>query len=885
MTRQDDRLDSEIQHHLDLLAAEYESRGMPPEEARMAARRAFGGVEPMKERYRDGLRLRWLEDLGHDMRYAMRGLRRNPGFTAVAVLTLAFGIGATTALFSVIDAVMLRPLPVHDPGDLRLISVKGPNPIPSWSFSYPVYQDMRRQVPGLAGVALFGGVNRLRMTATASPGSEVEAISGQVVSGNFFSLLGIRPAAGRLLDDGDDRPGARSGAVLSHGFWARRFAREPSVVGGEIIVNNVPMTVVGVAAPGFTGIEVGAQPDVWFHTAAFPQVFGNAPGSLANRGLRIWRLIARLREGASPLQAEAQAEAVYAVDRQARLERTPPLSADERALIATGRVRLEPGRSGFSTLRWQFRQPLFVLLTVVALVLLIACANVANLLLARAASRVREMTVRMALGSGRGRLVRQQLVESLLLAGIGGVAGISIAMFGGRIVAAFLDTQELNVAVTMDMRVLGFTMAVSAAAAVIAGVMPALMATRLDLARRDGRAIAGPPRLLVQHTLVIAQVALSIVVLVGAGLFLRTLAKLQQVDTGFDRNNLATVSLEFPPAVAQPARLKAYRELLARLNAVPGQRAALSMFGMLSGNGWSDPIRVPGDVAREGDDLDVQRMVVSAGFFEVTGMRIVAGRPFTPEDDARPTQAAIVNEDVARRFFGGNAVGRELSIGRGEPFEVVGVVANSVYRNLRDEAGGGPPTIYVPALQGPATLLIMRDVQLQVRTSRAAPVESQVRDMVRQVHPAILVTGVQSMDAIVDGTIARERLLADLAGWLGFVSLALGGVGIYGVRSYAVNRRVPEIGVRLALGATAAQVAGRVVREGVAIAGIGTVIGLIAAAGLTRFIGTLLFGVTPLDALTFAAAAALVVGVAMAASYVPAMRATRVDPVAALRSE
>jgi predicted permease len=547
-------------------------------------------------------------------------------------------------------------------------------------------------------------------------------------------------------------------------------------------------------------------------------------------------------------------------------------------------VRLERAGAGFTPLRWQFRRPLLVLMSVVVLVLVIACANVANLLLARAVSRDREMAVRMALGSGRRRLMQQLLVESALLAAAGGVLGIGVAAFGSRIVATFLQTQELSVPVSPDLRVLAFTLAVSFLAAFIAGVIPAVTATRLDLARRDARAV-GNVRLSTHHALVTAQVALSLVVVVVAGLFLRTLTGLQRLDIGFDRDQLITASLDVPRRSEPTAQLAMYQRMLDRLNAVAGQRAAISMFGMLSGNGWSDPIRVPGYTAREGEDLDVQRVIVSSRFFEVTGMRIVAGRPFGPTDDTIPTHAAIVNETVARRFFRGNAVGARFSMG--DPYEVVGVVKDSFYRDLRAEAGVAAPIVYISALQAPGSAMAvqMRDVQVQLRVESAGDIEPAVRTALRDVDPGILVSEVRPMRAIVDRTIARERLLAQLAGWLGIVALALGAIGIYGVRAYAVNRRVSEFGVRMALGAAPRQIARGVVAQGVRVASIGIGIGLIGAAAVTPLVKGLLFGVAPLDLATFVTAAALFVGVAVTASYLPARRATRIDPVAALRSE
>jgi predicted permease len=889
----DRTLHEEVRTHLELLAADYERGGMTPAQARHAALRAFGGVEPMKERYRDRRGLPWIEDLVRDVRHGSRALRRHPGVAATAIVTLALGIGANTALFAVIDAVLLRPLPVADPDHLRLITVAGPDPTRRESaFSQAVYADVRERVPAFSGVVAFGGLSRMRLTQSGEGDATpvIEPIKTQPVSGNFFSVLGVRPGAGRLLDAADDQPGAVPAAVVSDGFWARRFGRDPSIVGRSIVVNDVAFTIVGVAPRGFAGVEVGVEPELWCPVQMFPRLSGISPDLFNSRQIRSLRLLARLRSGVDPAQAQAQVEAVLETDRADLIARRAAqaggsLAAAERARLEEGRLRLEPGRAGFTPLRWQFRRPLLVLMSVVVLVLLIACANVANLLLARAAARTNELAVRMSLGSGRARLIRQLLAESALLAVLGGLCGSVVAMVGSRLVATFLEAQNVIIPVSLDLRVLAFTSAASLAAAFIAGVIPAVTATRLDLVNRGARSGVGRPALTIDHALVASQVALSVVVLIVAGLFLRTLVNLQNLNIGIERENLTTVSLDMPPAGQPEARLGAYREMLTHLNNVPGQSAAISVFGMLTGMGWT--IRIPGDTSLDEEGAIAFGVLVSSSFFDVTGMRLVAGRAFGPEDEVSPTRVVIVNETLARRFYGGNAVGRRFSTVAGEMVEIVGVTANAIYRNLRDEADAPSPTVYFPALQPPGSTMAqgMRTVQLQIRTTRAAPVERAVREALRRVDPTIVVMDVRSMGTLVDGTIARERLLADLAGWLGFMSLALGAVGLYGVRSYAVNRRVAEFGVRLALGATPRQVAGRVVAEGALIAAIGIVIGLIAAAMVTRVLGSLLFGVTPLDVPTFAGTAALFVAVAIAASYVPARRATRIDPAAALRAE
>jgi predicted permease len=895
--RSEARLDEEIRVHLDQLAADYERRGMSPQDARDAARRAFGGVEPMKERYRDRRTLRWLEDLARDLQYAMRSMRRYPGFAGVALLTLALGIGANTALFSVINAVMLRPLPVPRPDELRLFAVYSSAPLPMFAFSYSVFQDMQRDATAFAGVALHGGTSQMRLRVGSIRGapasSATESVRAQPVSGNFFLVLGVPPAAGRTFRPDDDRLEAATAVVLSEAFWSRRFGRDPDVIGQQIALNDEAFTIVGVAAAGFTGVEVGAQPDVWWPSEAFPRLYRVPAEIFHSRSIRSWRLVGRLAPGADPAQAAVQARAVFDIDRRAQLQRTaaqlggtvPP---EDRARLLGMQMRLEPGYAGFTLLRWRFRQPLLILMGLVGVVLLIACANVTNLLLARATTRRQEFAVRMALGSGRGRLIRQMLTESALLAAGGAIAGGAIALVGTRLVTAFLNTTEVVISAALDQRVLLFTAAVSILAAIVAGLAPALAAARLDLAPRDARAGASRDRLRAHHAIVAAQVALSIVVLVVAGLFIRTRGNLQRVDLGFASDDLTVVSLETPSAFTAERRLAFYREVLDGLASVPGQQAAMSIFGVMSGGGWSERVEVEG---RPSDpDRAVNGLVVNSTFFDVTGTRIVAGRGFSMEHDRASEPVAVVSQAMARQFFGGAAVGRRFRLPGPFPddtFTVIGVAQDSTYRNLRDEAAAALPIVYFPALQGPGAAigLTMSGAQIHVRSGSNGALAAGVRDAVRRADPAVVVRDVQSMRTIIADTLSRETLLARLGLAFGAVALVLGAVGIYGVRSYAVSRRLPEFGVRLALGAAPGRIGQVVLRESLSVTSIGIGIGLMGAAAVTRLLTGLLFGVAPLDLTTFVTAAIVFGAVALAASSLPARRAMRLDPVAALRSE
>jgi predicted permease len=570
------------------------------------------------------------------------------------------------------------------------------------------------------------------------------------------------------------------------------------------------------------------------------------------------------------------------------------MAAADRQAFTEQTLRLESAAAGWTRLRWQFRGPLVVLLIVVGFILLIACANVANLLLARAAARRKEIAVRMALGSGRKRLVRQLLTESLLLAGSGGLLGLGVAFLGGRLVAAFMEGQDVVLGVSPDTRVLGFTAVISLASALLFGLMPSMTATRGDLNSwlgEQSRATAGAGRLTIHNAIVVFQIALSVVVLIAAGLFGRTLTNLQQLDTGYAPENLTVFGIDVPGGYDSDRRAALYRAVVDTLEASPGTKASYSAFGVLSGNGLSDPVGTPGYSPRSGESLRAYGTIVSPGFFEATGARIVFGRDFERADDGSPVRVAVVNQAMARRVFGERPLGRRFTLPGlfpNESFEVVGVAADSAYRNLRTEAQEAIPSFYLPFSQPPGASIgvRMRNIQVEVRTSaQRSGVETMIRRTLREVDPAVALTELQPTTAIIDQAMARERLLARLALGFGVLALALGAIGIYGVRSYAVSRRTNEIGVRVALGATASQVLGLVMGQGVRAAAPGIILGLVAAAGLTRFVEGLLFRVAPLDPATFASVAVLFGGVAMAASYVPARRAARVDPAVTLRSE
>jgi predicted permease len=900
--RSDLLLDEEVRAHLDLLTDEYVRRGMPVDQARLAARRAFGGVAQMKERYRDTRGLRWVEDAWRDTRYAVRMMRRDRVLASIAVMTLALGIGANTALFSVIDALLLRRLPVANPEELRLLTIHRPQAAtPGFSFSYPLYEDVRTMADAFSGFLAVGSVNPMRLVVGGRDGSaatQAEVAITQGVSGTFFSVLGVKPAIGRVLDTADDDAKTPVGAVVvSEGFWARRFGRDPRVVGRPITINEVPFTIVGVAAPGFTGVQVGTDPDVWWPTRFLTRLINAPPMLFTERGNQSWRVIGRLAPGADDARAQAQVASIFQADVIQQMERRSRLGVRttprEQREFVQQELRLESGAAGWTSLRWEFQRPLLILMIVVALVLLVACANVANLLLARAAVRRREMAVRMAIGSGRGRLVRQLVTESVLLGVTGGVLGLGVAFLGSRLIPSFMSAQDVTLVVGPDARVLSFTALVSLASALVFGLVPALTGTRLDLnaALNEHTRTVGVGRLRIHNAVVVAQVALSVIVLIGAGLFGRTLANLQRLDTGFERDSLAVASLQLP-ATYEPARRNAiYRGVMDALNGLPGMNASFSFFGLLSGNGWREQIVIPGYTPRPDEQMDALGMIVGPGFFEVTGVRVVLGRGLQLSDERSSVRVAVVNQTMARRFFGREPLGRRFTMPRqfrNETFEIVGVAEDATYRRMRQEAEDGLPNFYVPAFQAPGASMAgsLRNGQLQLRAAApGATLETMIRNVAREVDPAVVVTDLRPMTALIDRNIAQERLLAQLATWLGALALALGAIGIYGVRSYTVNRRASEIGLRLALGATATHVFRLIVGQGVVVTALGIAIGLVSSAALTRYVSNLLFGVTPHDPVTFAGVAVVFVAVAVLASYAPARRAARLDPAAVLRTD
>jgi predicted permease len=843
------------------------------------------------------LQPRRLEDeMFQDLRYGARMLLKSKMFTLVATLSLALGIGANTAIFTLINALMLRMLPVKNAQELALFSVAGPNMPPGvgYNCNYPLYEMFRDHNQSFTGVIAGAAVWRARLLVN-EPGAVAESVEQQRVSGNFFSVLGVNPVVGRTLTEADDNlSNGQPGAVISFEYWRRRFGSDPQVVGRQVTVNNTALTIVGVAPPGFFGFVVGSKPELWWPIKA-----------VNDQGLRLesfnWiRVIGRLRQGVSIAQAQAEMETIF----QRQINNVAAgQSADwtptQRRNHFERHARLEAGGTGYTTLRRQYRQPLFILMAAVGLTLLIACVNVANLLLARAATRRKEIAVRLALGAGRFRLLRQLLTESVLLSLLGGAAGLLFARACLRVLITYLPQQtQRALEAPLDAHVLAFTLLVSVITGLLFGLAPAWQATRLNLTaslKDQTGASASRSRLALNKTLVVTQVALSLFLLIGAGLFVRSLGNLRALDLGFDYENIVQFSID-PGGGYDAQRLSdLYKEMLARLEALPGAQSA----SLLSGGGLSFNISVPGYTQAPDENMSCSEMAVGPRFFETMKMPILAGRDFGPQDErpsaspsnqpgappipsmaGAPPLYAVINQAMARYFFGNeNPIGRRFITRRDWPVEIIGVTKDAKYTNLREPT---PRTYYFYYFQQPQR----QGMTFQLRASGgAADYAATLGRLARELSPQAQVVELWMMTDEVNESLTQERFIAQLGSAFSLFALLLTCVGLYGVMSYAVTRRTNEIGVRMALGARGADVVRMVLKETMLMVAAGMAIGLGAALATTRLISTLLFDLEPNDPATIVAAALLMIAVAALAGYLPARRAAQVDPMIALRQE
>ena len=871
-SRAEQGLDDELQAFLDLSAAEKMRDGLPPAAARRLAILELGGVEQAKERVRTYRHGAWLDEMGRDVRYAVRMFVRNPGFTVVIVLTLALGIGANTAIFSLIDALMLRWLPVHNPQQLVQVTLHAPGTRGAGGgiFSYAIVRALADQHDVFAGVAGFNGF----FSFDVGSANSIHRVPGAVVTGGYHETLGLNPVIGRLFAREDDEAGAPLVAVISYGYWERRLARSPAAVGQTVRINGVPVTIVGVTPRGFVGATVGSIADITIAAAALPQVSPSA-APLLGPGNFWLRVLARPRAGMPIAQTTARLNAVWPQISDPVIAAHWP--AARRKAIADSVFQLSPGGTGWTHLREVYRKPLFVLMGVVGLVLLIACANVASLLLARASARQKEIAVRLAIGAGRGRIARQLLIESTLLSLIGAAFGIALAWVSGRFLVTMISTgpEQIVFDLRPNWQILGFTSAVAIATGVLFGLAPALQTSGAGPSatlNENARMSRSRSRLL--PSLVSAQVALSLVLLAGAGLFVRTLHNLQNLDPGFSADGVLLVDLEGRPAAVR-------QELLEDVRRLPGVvSASLSTHTPLNGSVWSDPVVPLGQPIPEGDNA----YFIGAGprFFATMQIHLVAGREFTESDTAESPAVAVVNEAIAQQYFANqNPVGQYLSAsvrGRRRDLEIVGLARNTNAAGLR---AAPPRTVYVAYAQ------LTGDIPATLAVRATGPVGRVASALQQAVQAKVPGTSIEArpLSAQVEATIVRERMMATLAGGFGLLALALACVGLYGLLAYSVAQRTREIGIRMALGAQRARVAALVLKGGARLVLIGIALGLPAAWAASRWVQSMLFGLTPTDPVAIGGAIALLVTAAHLAAYLPARRASRVDPLVALRHE
>jgi predicted permease len=893
-TQVDGELAAELSFHLEQMIAENLAAGMGAREARQAALRAFGGVAQIQERCREMRGLRFFDELSQDLRYAVRTLLRSPVFTLVAALSLALGIGANTAIFSLINALLLRALPVQEPA--RLVALGDPSRtggvsegnVRSDLFSYPMYQRMREQNRVFTELSASGRVSRLTVGDGGDAKGNAETARGRLVSGNFFSVLGVPASRGRTFTAEEDRaPGASPVVVISHDYWQRRFAADAGIVGRVVKLNGSPFTVIGVTPPGFSGDVVGRPTEIWIPVTMELQVNPGRP--YLDRWDTSWLLLmGRLKPGVSLAQARSESRSLFS---RIVAEAGPRIPEELQPGPEQKKVEVTPGGAGFSPFRREFSQPLFTLMAIVGLVLLVACANVANLMLERAMGRQKEIAVRLALGAGRARLVRQLLTESLLLSALGGLLGIFFALWAGPALLKLAGgTSAIGLDIAPDFQVLAFTAAMALLTGVLFGLAPAWRATRIDLApvlKESSRSVVGTGakagRWPLGKILVVSQFALSLLLLMGAGLFVRSLRNLEHLDLGYARDSLALVRLDPVAAGYQGERLLQTfpLQIVERLKALPGVTAVTySENGIFSGTESDTSVRIEGFKAAPDDTVNVAYDRVGPEYFQSVGIPILLGRDISVRDRAGTALVAVVNEALAKTYFSGRSPLGQHIVDTGPPdvtYEIVGVARDVRDHDLR---GPVPPRAYLALLQSdtPASAF---NVEIRTRAPRA--VLEPARQAVRAYDPDLPLASAQPLSDMIGDSINHERLIAKLSAVFGLMALLLAALGLYGVVSYTIARRTNEIGIRMALGAARRDILRMVLRETLVLALLGVALGVPAALAAARLISSRLFGLTASDPGTLVASTVILLGVALVAGAIPGSRATRVSPTQALR--
>jgi macrolide transport system ATP-binding/permease protein len=908
--RFDADIDEEMRLHRELREQEVIERGLSPTEAHYAAQRRFGNDLLLRERSREMWGWGWLEDLGKDIRYSLRALKKNPGFTAVAVVTLALGIGANTAIFTLVDAVMLRTLPVANPGQLYRLGdnnncceMTGSQNGNSYVlYPYPLYQDLRDHTTEFSELAAFTPSLIDLSVRRSHAASAAEPYLGELVSGNYFRMFGVAAIGGRALMPSDDRAGAPPVAIMNYHTWQRQFGGDQSVIGGTYTINNVLYTVVGIAPPGFYGDTLRSDPpDFWLPLATYPLL--NPLSNRLNRADVEWLyLMGSLKPGVKPIETQSHltAELQQWLWTTGYAQATPEQRNDNaqvaqyRQEIARQHIHLTHAASGVNRMQEDYAAGLDLLMTLSGLVLLIACSNIANLLLARGLRNRSQTAVRLALGAPRRRLVRQMLTESMLLALAGGAAGLYVAYAGTRaiLLLAFHGSSYVPISANPSLPVLGFALVLSLVTGVVFGVAPAWTSSRSDPAnalRGAGRSTLEGSSL-AQKPLVILQVALSTVLLIGAGLLTQSLRNLEDQHFGFATRNRLIVNIDPALARYRPDKLDGlYQQLEQSLAQLPGVlSASLSGYSPLSGNNWSEYVYI------EGHPPDLQGVApswdrVGPHYFETIGTRLLRGRAIDERDTPAAPHVAVINQAFARRFFPkedpiGQHFGMSYASHSGD-YEIVGIVEDAKYQDTR---GPAYPTYFLPLLQTPSGVrdgsVYIHDIELRT-AGRPENLESAVRKTLAGIDPNLTILGMTSLAEQVSLNFNQDRLIARLTELFGLLALTLACVGLYGVTAFSVARRTNEIGIRMALGANNLSVLTMVLRGASVQVGLGLAIGIPAALAGSRLLSSLLYGVKSYDPTILAIAAAILSACALLAGLIPARRAAKVDPMVALRYE
>ncbi|HEU5234724.1 MAG TPA: ABC transporter permease [Terriglobales bacterium] len=880
----DHAMDEEFHSHLEMLVDHFASQGMTRDEALLAAKRQFGGVTQIEEDLRERSSLAFVESLWADARYALRQMRKSPAFTATAVLTLALGIGANTAIFTLIDALMLRMVPVEHPQELYEVQFRAPQGgQPRDSITNALWENLRARQNVFSQVASWG-----RDEFNLAPGGAIQRANGVWVSGEYFSMLGVAPAVGRLITTADDQPGCADVAVLSYDFWQRHYGGVAAAVGSTLALNGHPFTVIGVSAPGFYGLNVGSKFEVAAPNCSTRLLDGDRP-RLAERSYWWLRVVGRIKPGVTPQQLSARLAAVSPQVWEAALPQDWDKDAQNNFRHRT--FFAVPAATGLSDLRQDFGQPLAVLMAVVAVVLLIACANVAALMLARATAQQREIAVRMALGASRLRLIRYLLTHAMLLSAAGAAAGLLIAKWGTTILVTTLTTRGRTVFLnlSLDWRVLAFTSGIALATAMLFGILPAFRLTRLPLTAAMHGASAGRTERIspLRRWIAAAQIALSLVLLVTAGLFLRSFTKLIQLDPGFDRHNVLLVNVDLRSTnLKSDQYIATFDAIQYQLRALPGVAAvSRSRLTPLQGGNWDTLVFADSDTGMKAHD-DTFLNAVTPGYFAILRTPLLSGRDFSAQDRTGAQRVAIVNQTFAQQSFPGqDPIGHILRMSqpdgtKGPPIQVIGVAADAKYNDLREPM---KPTVYLSVAQLTAQQSTKNSFELRttlpLATMRSA-IEAAIAGVSREVPLEFYTLSEQ-----VDDTLVQERLLAMLSGFFGAVALLLAMIGLYGVLSYLVTQRQTEFGIRMALGAKPSSILRLVMNDTFAMLTGGIVVGVGLSLATVQLLQKMLFGLSPHDATTMLIAIGVLAGVGLLAGFLPARRATRVDPMVALRYE